>query len=151
MESLTEAMENVIHDIKSSFEDRAVYLADFRARTKETMENICRMNSELRSDNYNLIDRFKMEHQDMAETLRKKLSSDEKNRIKAARQTMHELEEYVSDLQSRVKKTMNEFATDFRRAHKVWMGRTTAAAPIPEPEVEVKKKGGLRGKPKRKR
>ncbi|MBI4530702.1 MAG: hypothetical protein HY709_04200 [Candidatus Latescibacteria bacterium] len=58
--------------------------------------------SELRSNAYNLVERFKLEHQDMADVLRKRLSSDN------------------TSLETSVHEMVGEMASDIRQAHRIW-------------------------------
>jgi len=77
MGNLSDAMQNLVDDIRSSAEIRQVKI------------------SEMKSDTHNLLERFHLEHQDMANTLREKLSSDNAARRESTRQ-------FMSDVRSEV-------------------------------------------------
>ena len=92
--------------------NRAQRSTDEQARlegTRQLMDEIHRISdqrrvnvSELRSNAYNLVERFKLEHQDIADALRKKLSSDN------------------TTLKASVHEMVGEMASDIRQAHQTW-------------------------------
>ena len=91
--------------------------------------------SELRSDTHNLVQRFTLEHRDMARTLRGKLASETSARVGASHQQMNALRaELRTDAQNlhaslrhdnnarqqAVRQTMGELAADIRQASRNW-------------------------------
>ena len=102
MGDLSNAMQGVVDDIKSSAESRGVKV------------------SEIKSDTHNLIERFRLEHQDMANALREKLSSDESVRKEATQQFM------------------NELASDRREAQEIWRRGFVSVVEEAAPEPVVK-------------
>lgn len=89
--------------------------AEKQARTevaRQLMDEIHRISdqrrvsvSELRSNAHNLVERFGLEHQDMANALREKLSSEDRS------------------LEESVRKMVHELAADIRQARQIWTER----------------------------
>lgn len=98
---------------------RACRVAGERSRldtARQLMEEIGKVSnerrvsvSELRSNTHNLVERFGLEHRDMRDGLREKLSSD------------------LSAMQSQVKEQIAELSSDTRQAHEIWAGHATKA------------------------
>ena len=102
MGDLSNAMQGVVDDIKSSAESRGVKV------------------SEIKSDTHNLIERFRLEHQDMANALREKLSSDD------------------TTLREATQQFMNELASDRREAQEIWRRGFVSVVEEAAPEPVVK-------------
>ena len=86
MGDLSNAMRNLVDDIKSSAENRRV-----------STENRYIKISEMRSDTHNLMERFHLERQDLANALREKLSSDEAARKEAIQKLMGDVREFMEN------------------------------------------------------
>jgi len=102
MGDLSTSMQRLVDGIRSSTDSRHVKI------------------SEIKSDTHNLLERFQLDLQDMANALKEKLSSDETARKKSTQQFMNEManalkEKLSSDETARKKSTqqfMNEIASD---------------------------------------
>ena len=91
MGKISDSMQSVVDDIKSSAENRHVKL------------------SEMNIDTHNLMKRFHMEHQDMANAQKEKLSSDEKTRMEAFKQLMDDVR---ADIQFKANALKEKLSSD---------------------------------------
>ena len=89
MGDLSNAMQGVVDDIKSSAESRGVKV------------------SEIKSDTHNLIERFRLEHQDMANALREKLSSDDTTLREATQQFMGDVKSGLQDMANALREKLS--------------------------------------------
>jgi len=103
MGDLSSAMRNVVDDIGTSAESR-----------RSSAEGRHIKVSELKSDTHNLIERFRLEHQDMAKALTRKFSSDRATRVEAAQQLIDDLRSFMdhvrSDLQDSIRSGLQDMA-----------------------------------------
>ena len=135
MGDLSNAMQGVVDDIKSSAESRGVKV------------------SEIKSDTHNLIERFRLEHQDMANALREKLSSDDTTRREATQQFMGDAKSGLQDMANALREKlssdesvrkeatqqfMNELASDRREAQEIWRRGFVSVVEEAAPEPVVK-------------
>jgi hypothetical protein len=88
MGDLSDAMQNLVDGILSSVESRRVYI------------------SEMTSDTHNLLERFRLEHQDMTNALHEKFSSDRETRKEAAQQR-EATQQFISDTRSDIQDMAN--------------------------------------------
>jgi hypothetical protein len=89
MGDLSDAMQNLVDGILSSVESRRVYI------------------SEMTSDTHNLLERFRLEHQDMTNALNEKFSSDRAAREEAAQQRREATQQFISDTRSDIQDMAN--------------------------------------------
>ena len=131
---------------------------NFMRSTRDAIKSIGVRVSELRSDTHNLVQRFTLEHRDMARTLRGNLASETSARVGASHQQMNELRaELLADAQNlhaslrhdnnarqqAVRQTMGELAADIRQASRTWReglkkkGAPSVAEAVPEAAAAV--------------
>jgi hypothetical protein len=82
MGHISDAMQNLVDEIRSSAESRHVKI------------------SEMRSDTHNVLERFYLERQDMADALREKFSSDNAARREVTQQLMGNVRSFMDDVRS---------------------------------------------------
>jgi len=131
-----------VEETRGFMEDVEKFIEGIRVRT-----------SEMRSGNQNLLERFHLEHGDMAKTLREglssarvKLSSDEKVTADASRQFMEEVHNTNSECREAVREMLDEIASDLGQADQIWtkgLGKKVVRkAVVKEAVQEIKKKAG---------
>jgi gas vesicle protein len=92
MGDLSDAVRNLVDDIRSSAESRHVEI------------------SEMKSDTHNMLERFYLEREDMAKALEERFSSDKAARMEAIEKLMNDVRSFMEDTRSELR----DMATDLR-------------------------------------
>jgi len=115
--------------------------------TREFMEQVGVKVSEIRSGTQNLLERFDLEHGDMARILREKVSSEHRALVSATQGFMGQVHKVNSDRSEAVRKMLDEISSDLQQADKIWgrrMEKKTVLKAAPKPAFEkIEKKPGL--------
>lgn len=104
--------------------------------TREFMEGIGVRVSEMCSGTHNLLERFHLEHGDMAKALREKLSSDREAGVEATRQFMDQVHKTNNESREAVRAMLDQVASDLGQAAQIW---TEGLKGRIVPEVAAKK------------
>ena len=186
MGKISDAMQNVVDEIRSSAEARGTALRELSEEAKQLMKDadnalkdIHRANqaqakalrerlsskekarveatrefmggvgvkvSEMRSGTYNLLERFGLEHGDMAKAFREKLSSERKAGVETSREFMEEVHNTNGECREAVRSMLDEIASDLRQADQIWtkgLGKKVVRKAVVKKAVqEIKKKAG---------
>ncbi len=105
---------------------------------KESIDEVKVKVSEMRSGTHNLLQRFHLEHGDMA--FREKLSSEEKARLEATRQFMEEVHQTNNQGRDAVREMLDEIGSDLRQADQIWTKEVKIAPEAAAKKKETKKK-----------
>jgi len=115
--------------------------------TREFMEQVGVKVSEIRSGTQNLLERFDLEHGDMARILREKLSSEHRALVSVTQGFMGQVHKVNSDCREAVRKMLDEISSDLQQAHDIWgrpVKKKTVLKAAPKPAFEeIEKKPGL--------
>jgi len=104
MGELSNAMQNLVGDIKSSAEGRRISAENRHVKV-----------SEMKSDTRNLMERFRLEHQDMTDALKEKFSLDSASRKKSAQQLLKDINIFMDAVRSELQNMLTHWKRRFHQ------------------------------------
>ena len=120
--SLATSMKNLVEDIRSSIQDRHVFLKDSRTLVRD------------------LLARFGIERQDLIKELKNFLDNSEKVRKEDFAAVMDEIRQQVKDIRQESQELIKEYTADREKAGEYWRSLHTAGSSKKEEVDEVEKK-----------
>lgn len=109
MGKISDAIQNVVDEIRSSAEARGTAVRALLDESKQLMKDIHSTNTEEAKGTRDMLERFRLEHQNMTKALRESLSSEEKARLEATRQFMEKVGIEVSEMRSGTHNLLERF------------------------------------------
>jgi len=120
---------------------------EFMEDVEKFIEGIRVRVSEMRSGSQNLLERFHLEHGDMAKALREKLSSDREAGVEATRQFMDQVHKTNNESREAVRAMLDQVASDLGQAAQIWTeglkGRIVPEAAAKKVVKKIEKKLGV--------
>jgi hypothetical protein len=112
MGKISDAMQSVADEIRSSAETRGTALRALLNESKQLMKDIHRTNVEEAKATRDMLEQFDREHEDVAKALREKLSSEDKARVEASREFMEDVGVTISEIRSATQNLLERFGLE---------------------------------------